>query len=54
MISDFLTKPLKGSMFKKSREIVPGYKHISTLHENDEDLSYQERVGKDVSEGDIK
>ena len=54
MISDFFTKLLQRSLFKKFREIVLGYKHISTLHENDEDSSYQERVGKDVSEGDIK
>ena len=31
-----------------------GYKHIITLHENDDDLSYQELVGKDVSGGDVK
>ena len=35
----------------KFRDIVLGYKHISTLHENDEDSSYRERVGKYISEG---
>ena len=54
MIADFFTKPLQGDMFRKSRDIFLGYKHIITLHEQDEDSSYQERAGKDVSEGDVK
>ena len=54
MISGFFTKPLQGDLFKRSRDIVLGYKHISTLHENDMDSSYQESVGKDVSGGKIK
>ena len=54
MIADFFTKPLEEALLKTFRGIVLGYKTISTLHENDEDSSYQERVGKDVSEGDVK
>ena len=49
MIVEFFTKPLQGYLFKKFIDIVLGYKHISTLHENDEDLLYHQRVGKDVS-----
>ena len=54
MIVDFFTKPLQGYLFKKFREIVLGYKHISPLHENDKDSSYQERVGKYVSKVDVR
>ena len=54
MIADFFAKPLQGYLFNKFRDIVLGYKHISTLHENDEDLLYHQRVGKDVSQGDVK
>ena len=46
MIADLFTKPLQGSLFKKFRDNVLGYKHISTLHENDKDSLYQERVEK--------
>ena len=54
MIAEFFTKPLQGDLFKKFRDIVIGFKNISTIHENDEDQSYKECVGKDVSEGDVK
>ena len=54
MTADFFTKPLQGALFKIFRDIVLGYKQISTLHENDEDSSYQERVGKYVSKGDVE
>ena len=54
MIADFFMKPLQGALFKIFRYIVLDYKHISTLHENDKDSSYQECVGKYVSEGDVK
>ena len=46
MIADFFTKPLQGMAFKKLRDVVQGYKHVSTLMENDEDLSVEERVRK--------
>ena len=49
MIAYFFTKPLQGPLFEKFRYIVLGFKHISTLHENDKDSSYHDRVGKDVS-----
>ena len=54
MIADFFTKPLQGALFKKFRDIVLGYKHISTLHENDKDSSPQERVRKDSFETNFK
>ena len=54
MIAGFFTKLLQGALFRKFRDIVLGYKQISTLHENDEDSSYQERVGKYVSKGDVE
>jgi hypothetical protein len=51
MIADFFTKPLQGALFRKFRDIVLGYKHISTLHDCDEESSSQERVGKCIPEG---
>ena len=54
MIDDFFTKPLQGALFRKFRDIVLGYKHISTLNEDDEDSSSQERVRKDVSGETVK
>ena len=54
MIADFFTKPLQGALFRKFRDIVLGYKHISTLNEDDEDSSSQERVGKGVSGETVK
>ena len=54
MISHFFTKPLQRALFKKFRDNVLGYKYISTLHENNEDSSYQEHVGKYISKGDVK
>ena len=54
MIAGFFTKLLQGALFRKFRDIVLGYKHISTLHENYDDSYYQERVGKYVSEEDFK
>ena len=38
MLADFFTKPLQGSKFKKFREVIMGWKHVSTLiKHNDED-----------------
>ena len=54
MIVDFFTKILQVSLFKKFRWIFLGYKHISTLHEGDEDSLSQDRVVKDFSEGNVK
>ena len=48
MIADFFTKPLQGKLFRKFRDVILGYKHISTLQEEEESPS-QERVGKGFS-----
>ena len=45
VVADFFTKPLQGSLFRKFRDVILGYKHISSLyHSNEEDSSTQERV----------
>ena len=31
MLVDFFTKPLQGALFLKSREVIMGWKYISTL-----------------------
>jgi hypothetical protein len=31
MLADFFTKPLQGSLFKKFRDVIMGYKSINTL-----------------------
>ena len=46
MIADFFTKPLQGSLFRKFRDIVLGYKHIATLNEVDGNKLPEERVEK--------
>jgi hypothetical protein len=51
LIANFFTKPLQGALFRKFRDIILGYKHISTLHDDDEESSPQERVRKDISKG---
>ena len=33
MIADFFTKPLQGNLFRKFRDLVLGYKHISELED---------------------
>ena len=47
MIADFFTKPLQGSLFRKFRDIVLGYKHVSSLSE--EEPLAQERVLEKIS-----
>ena len=44
MVADFFTKPLQGSSFKKMRDIILGYKHISTLNEVEGTTIPEERV----------
>ena len=44
MVADFFTKPLQGGLFRKYRDIILGDKHISTLHDTEEDSPPQERV----------
>ena len=52
MLADFFTKPLQGNLFRTFRDIVMGYKHIMSLHDdrsNSENVSSQERVRKNDS-----
>jgi hypothetical protein len=32
MLADFFTKPLQGALFRKFRNVILGYNHISSLH----------------------
>jgi hypothetical protein len=50
MIADFFTKPLQGALFRKFRDVVLGHKHISTLSDQTECSSSQERVGQNISD----
>ena len=51
----FFTKPLQGQLFRKFRDVILGYIHISELDEpqklSTEEPSPEERVGKDITEG---
>ena len=38
MLADFFTKPLQGSLFKKFRDVILGYKHISILQSPDQSI----------------
>ena len=44
MMADFFTKPLLGSLFRKFRDVILGYKHISSLDEVDGNKLSEERV----------
>ena len=44
MIGDFFTKPLQGSLFRKFRDVILGYKHMDTLTV-DPIAPIEERVG---------
>ena len=46
MVADFFTKPLQGSLFKKLRDVVLGYSHVSTLAKGMKETTFQERVEK--------
>jgi hypothetical protein len=46
MLADFFTKPLQGSLFRKFRDVILGYVHVSVLDKSDRELSSKERVGK--------
>ena len=57
MIADFFTKHLQGNLFRRFRDIILGYKHISAIHEedtSDEHVSIQERVGKNDGSETVK
>ena len=45
MLADFYTKPLQGSLFRKFRDVIMGYKHISSLKSKPIDNKLKERVG---------
>jgi hypothetical protein len=44
MLADFFTKPLNGSLFRKFRDVILGYKHVSSLQET-MPHDVEERVG---------
>ena len=46
MIADFFTKPLQGSLFRKFRDVIMGIKHITTIIDDGEIASVEERVRK--------
>ena len=46
MLADFLTKPLQGSLFRKFRDFILGYKHFSALINELELSTSKERVGE--------
>ena len=46
MVADFFTKPLQGNLFRKFRDVVLGYKHITSIYDMTEQTLAQERVGK--------
>ena len=45
MLADFFTKPLQGALFRKFRDVILGYKHVTTLTDF-VDIVAQERVGE--------
>jgi hypothetical protein len=47
MIADFFTKPLQGNLFCTFRDVILGYKHVTSLRPTDS-ASPEERVGKDI------
>ena len=46
MLTDFFTKPLQGSLFRKMRAIIMGWKHMDTLTVGYESLLNKEHVEK--------
>ena len=48
MLADFFMKPLKGSLFRKFRDVILGHKHINSLKPTPPPPTSQERVGKGV------
>ena len=46
MIADFFTKPLQGNLFRKFRDVVLGYKHITSVYDTSEQTLAQEHVEK--------
>ena len=44
MLADYYTKPLQGQLFHKFRDVIMGYKHISSLRRTHNDGGNKERV----------
>ena len=42
MLADYMSKPVQGSLFQRFRDVIMGWKHISTLY--DTASSNEERV----------
>ena len=56
MIADFFTKPLQGNLFRKFRDLVLGYKHISDLNEESPksgESPSQECIGNNIYDKNI-
>ena len=51
MLADFFTKPLQGILFRKSRDVIMGYKPIDTLKVPH---PHKERVGNKKNEQNNK
>ena len=51
MLADFFTKPLTGQLFHRFRDVIMGYKPISTL--SDHDLLIKKRVGNMIKKSNM-
>jgi hypothetical protein len=47
MLADFLTKPLQGNLFRKFRNVLLGYQHVSTLQQHTNDTTSPEKRVED-------
>ena len=47
MLADYFTKPFQGRLFHMFREVIMGWKHISTLQQIS--VPSKERVGKCIN-----
>ena len=54
MLADFFTKPLQGSLFKRFRDVLMGFKHISILERTDEYKSPSQLKERVVISNNIK
>ena len=47
MLADYYTKPLQGSLYRKLRDVIMGFKHILTLKgPNNQTFEMKERIEK--------
>ena len=44
MLADFFTKPLQGALFRKFRDVLLGYQHISVLHRPVENVVLEDSI----------